>query len=174
MAVGPDGLILTSLDGLEWQEPSSPTTAMLRGVAYGEGLFRAVGEGGTILSSSNGMDWALSGTGEPEFLFAAVSGAGDWVVVGTGGAIWSTRPAPLPSDYALIDPIWRDGLGFEFQVVGLAAGQTATVQFTDTLSIFPVWTDGQAITGSGPSSPVTVLDETADPEIPRFYRLIVP
>ena len=50
VAVGEDGTILTSPDGVSWTRRTSGTSNRLEGVAYGNGLFVAVG-GGTILTS---------------------------------------------------------------------------------------------------------------------------
>src|SRR5882762_3296114 len=54
VAVGTNGLILTSANGLDWTPRSSGTTNDLNGVAFGNGSFVAVGNVGTILTSSDG------------------------------------------------------------------------------------------------------------------------
>ena len=51
VAVGWDGTILTSPDGVSWMRRTSGTSNWLLGVTYGNGLFVAVGEDGTILTS---------------------------------------------------------------------------------------------------------------------------
>ncbi len=58
VAVGKDGIILTSPDGVTWTRRASPTSNPLYDVAYGNGLFVAVGRDvgsygdyGTILTS---------------------------------------------------------------------------------------------------------------------------
>ena len=51
MAVGWRGTILTSPDGVDWTEQTSPTRNDLFGVTYGKGTFVAVGDYGTILTS---------------------------------------------------------------------------------------------------------------------------
>jgi len=43
VAVGSHGTILTSRDGVNWTEQTSPAKAGLNGVTYGNGLFVAVG-----------------------------------------------------------------------------------------------------------------------------------
>jgi hypothetical protein len=43
VAVGKDGTILTSPDGVNWTVQTSPTSNTLYGVTYGDGLFVAVG-----------------------------------------------------------------------------------------------------------------------------------
>jgi hypothetical protein len=50
VAVGGNGTILTSRDGVNWTEQTSRSNT-LNSVTYGKGLFVAVGDGGTILTS---------------------------------------------------------------------------------------------------------------------------
>jgi hypothetical protein len=51
VAVGNNGVILTSPDGVNWTRRTSPTSYWLNSVAYGNGMFVAVGNYGTILTS---------------------------------------------------------------------------------------------------------------------------
>ena len=51
VGVGPNGAILTSLDGATWTPRTSGTSARLAEVAYGNGKFVAVGDNGTLLVS---------------------------------------------------------------------------------------------------------------------------
>jgi hypothetical protein len=50
VAVGRNGTILTSRDGVNWTQRTSGGN-QLKGVAYGNNTFVAVGEYGTILTS---------------------------------------------------------------------------------------------------------------------------
>ena len=58
VAVGDQGLILTSPDGSTWTQRTSGTTSGLLRVRCLGGLFLAVGENGTILKSTNGISWS--------------------------------------------------------------------------------------------------------------------
>jgi hypothetical protein len=51
VAVGDDGAILTSPDGVTWTRRTSSTINPLYGATYGNGTFVAVGLYGTILTS---------------------------------------------------------------------------------------------------------------------------
>jgi hypothetical protein len=51
VAVGWDGAILTSTNGVTWTQRTSPTRDSLYGVTYGNSVFVAVGYRGTILTS---------------------------------------------------------------------------------------------------------------------------
>ncbi|HBI22552.1 MAG TPA: hypothetical protein DDY37_08275 [Legionella sp.] len=66
MAVGFDGVILTSQDGVNWTQQSSGTVRNLNRVVWvnNGNQFVAVGSFGTILTSPNGIDWTpqVSGT----------------------------------------------------------------------------------------------------------------
>lgn len=58
VAVGSDGIILTSADGLTWAERNSGTKNHLYTVIYARGLLIAGGSAGTILTSADGINWA--------------------------------------------------------------------------------------------------------------------
>jgi hypothetical protein len=51
VAVGEDGAILTSPDGVSWTRQTLGTGNLLYDVTYGNGTFVAVGDWGTILTS---------------------------------------------------------------------------------------------------------------------------
>ena len=51
VAVGGNGTILTSPEGITWTSRTSGTDSILYGVTYGNGTFVAVGTDGTILQS---------------------------------------------------------------------------------------------------------------------------
>jgi hypothetical protein len=59
VAVGSNGQVVFSQDGLGWIAVPTPLTQVLRGVAYGDGKYVAVGEDGQIGVSSNGLQWAV-------------------------------------------------------------------------------------------------------------------
>lgn len=57
VAVGENGTILTSPDGLAWTPRASGTTAWLTSVTHNLGYFLAVGETGTVLRSRDSIAW---------------------------------------------------------------------------------------------------------------------
>ncbi len=68
VAVGDNGTIVRSTDGISWSTVSSGTSTDLQGVSYGDGVFVVVGdEGGTtpevVLTSSNGSSWTDHSSG---------------------------------------------------------------------------------------------------------------
>ncbi len=97
VAVGDNGAIYTTADGISWKRQSSGTNAWLSGVASGPDGFVAVGEAGCILTSENGTNWVRRGSTRTNDLhrvryaggaFTAVGDAG-LVLVSPDGASWS-------------------------------------------------------------------------------------
>jgi hypothetical protein len=57
VAVGDQGTIVSSTDGINWVAQNSQTTNNLSGIAFDGGSFVVVGSGGTILGSVDGVSW---------------------------------------------------------------------------------------------------------------------
>ena len=87
VAVGNQGVVMTSPDGDLWVAQSSGTDADLRDVIYGNGTFVAVGVGGTILTSPDGERWTPQSSGVSAELLSVTYGNGLFVAVGAGGII---------------------------------------------------------------------------------------
>lgn len=73
--------------GLAWYSASSPTTADLRGVAAGSGLFVAAGSQGVILTSSTGTNWTLRASTTTNLLSGVAAWPGGFVVAGDRGTL---------------------------------------------------------------------------------------
>lgn len=106
VAVGTDGVILTSPDAVSWSVQDSGTGAWFSGITYARSMFVAVGSGGTILTSSGSPLWAWRSRTTPttEWLSSVAFGNNMFVAVGTNGTIlswdgvnnWVERtPAPV-------------------------------------------------------------------------------
>ena len=100
VAVGAQGTILTSTDGISWITRNSGTSATLQGVGSSDALIILVGTNGRILTSTNGTNWAnqqsrtanaLAGVAWSGGLFAAVGQAGT-IVTSPDGATWTPLP----------------------------------------------------------------------------------
>ncbi|UJS26638.1 hypothetical protein [Thiothrix winogradskyi] len=74
VAVGAQGTILTSVDGINWQQATSGTTAKLAYVDTGNNEF-VVGGQGVILSSTDGLVWATRATNTGQDASALEHGA---------------------------------------------------------------------------------------------------
>jgi hypothetical protein len=59
VAVGEQGVVLTSADGTTWKRKNSGAYLDLRSIVYGDGRFVGVGNGGTIVTCSNDTTWIL-------------------------------------------------------------------------------------------------------------------
>ena len=82
VAVGDEGSIFTSTDGMTWIPMTSGTNVSLRGVTYANGKFVAVGHSGMILTSPEGITWNAQSSGNTNFLNSIAYGNGTFVVVG--------------------------------------------------------------------------------------------
>ncbi|MFS0726924.1 Ig-like domain-containing protein [Paenibacillus sp. 1P07SE] len=87
VAVGEEGVIFTSGDGIAWQQQDSGTEADLRNVRYIHDRFYAVGDQGTLISSEDGVQWTKHKlAGDPSFDFYDIArGPSGTVIVGSGG-----------------------------------------------------------------------------------------
>ena len=103
VAVGDEGAIFSSSDGLTWSRKDSKTTGNLWSVIYENNLFVAVGNY-NIRTSPNGEEWAERRyVGEGAYLLSAVYAGGQFVIVGgrsirdTSGRLTGTRGVIITS-----------------------------------------------------------------------------
>ena len=82
IAVGQEGVILTSLDGTTWTSSTSGSSEVIWNIYYENSTFVGVGASGTILTSSDGTTWTSRTSGTTEALFGITYGNGTFVVVG--------------------------------------------------------------------------------------------
>jgi hypothetical protein len=108
VAVGDNGIIVTSPDGVTWTPRTSSMANRLNGIAYGNGIYVAVGEYGRILTSPDGVTWSDSSTLQPflPFLTEVTFGSGIFVASGifspyiysymsTDGITWTNGPSGI-------------------------------------------------------------------------------
>ncbi|MFH2133356.1 MAG: hypothetical protein ABIK68_23505 [bacterium] len=99
VAVGDNGAVFYTADGVTWTAGNSGTTSRLRGVAFGNNRWVAVGDGGIIYSDTDGASWSASGvtSGLQDVAYGDGSGTTRWVAVSqsassyksTDGATWT-------------------------------------------------------------------------------------
>ena len=117
IAIGENGMILTSTDGLNWIQGNSGTTEKLNGVAYGNNMFIVVGDNGTLLSSQDGVAWNRIYLDTSNHLIGITYANGLFVVVGQqdivftshDGILWTFQRAGGSKDYYLIDVAYGNG-----------------------------------------------------------------
>ena len=93
IAVGYDGAILSSTDGITWIQRYSGTTEVFKGVSYGNGIFVAVGywDGyyggyyGSIITSDDGVNWTKRISKTNERIEGIAYGNGTFIALATGG-----------------------------------------------------------------------------------------
>jgi hypothetical protein len=96
VAVGEDGAIVTSPDGINWEQQIAPPNTDLAAVTYGSGTFVAVGVDAlsqttnVILTSPDGANWTTVNlpAGATNGFRAVAYGGSYFVAVGNGGTVW--------------------------------------------------------------------------------------
>ncbi len=86
LAVGAQGTILTSADGLHWSAQSSGTRLALRAAVFHQGRILAGGESGAVLTSTNGVSWSAAAPTSFDIRGFASSGNAVVAVGSYGGA----------------------------------------------------------------------------------------
>lgn len=104
VAVGSDGEILGSADGLQWQKSTNgvPKGVWFSDVCFYNGRYVALGDSGALLWSTNGLNWQQVSTGTNTWLRACAGGGGQYVIaagnntllVSTNAMDWQPRAVP--------------------------------------------------------------------------------
>jgi hypothetical protein len=163
VAVGDNGGILSSTDGMSWIQRESGTQTQLNGVAYGDNGFIAVGAAGTILTSADGVAWVQRSSGTNHDLDAAAYGNGHWVVVGQYGTILESGGlGHLALNHKPDTP------GLELSVTG-PAGSAYTIQTSTDLTSWRTLTNFTA-TANGEA----LLEVLPQGSLRLFYRASSP
>jgi hypothetical protein len=87
VAVGDNGTILGSANGIIWSQRTANTTNWLFRVRWLNGVLIAVGQNGTILTSPDGETWTNRNSGTANWLTDATFVGDTWFVVGAGGTV---------------------------------------------------------------------------------------
>lgn len=91
VAVGDEGLLMTSANGLDWTVRNPGTTLGLYCITYGQGKFVVVGYHGIIITSTDGINWTqrnpANGT---NLLGVTYNGTDLFVTVGYSGRIMTS------------------------------------------------------------------------------------
>jgi hypothetical protein len=123
VAVGQEGTVVTSPDGINWTVQDSGQFNNLLSVTYGSVGFLAVGASGTILTSPDGVNWAQGDSGTSATLESATFGNGYYLVDGPNalvmtspdGVNWTTRNIGATGNPTLYGSAFLNG---RFDVVG--------------------------------------------------------
>jgi hypothetical protein len=97
VAVGDNGVVVTSLNGVTWSNvfsasrPNPAGNRDLNAVTWGGGRFVAVGRDGRTIVSSNGLDWASTSFSSPNLHGVAYGNSLYVAVARNGGIAYSTN-----------------------------------------------------------------------------------
>lgn len=91
IAVGLNGFIARSANGINWVTMTSNTSQNLYQVAALNGVYGVVGAVGTVLKSTDTVQWNLFNTGVAQDLNGIAGGNAQWVAVGNNGSIFNSR-----------------------------------------------------------------------------------
>jgi len=149
LAVGAEGTILLSQDGLSWERIESGVDADLFGVEFGTTWIVAVGDD-VVLRSSDGREWLVVLSIDGAHFTDVAYGAGRFVAVGSGlggqvatsatGAQWTLATAPwggVPSTVTATDEgfaiavgteIWESPDGVDWSFEGAVPTSLATAE----------------------------------------------
>jgi photosystem II stability/assembly factor-like uncharacterized protein len=155
VAVGGEGTILNSVDGITWEPRTSGTSMTLNMVTYGNGLFVAVGPHGTILISPDGRTWTprTPYSGTTHDLYAVAYGNGIFVALGYSspelpstnrraiitspdGYTWTAGTFPKSFEYPLVV---RFGNGIFVSLIKLSLDYDSSSIFTSLDGV--TWTE---------------------------------
>lgn len=139
VAVGDEGLVMTSTDGLNWTKRAYNRTNQFAGV-YAEGKFVVVGADKYVVTSSNGTSWTQRSYAKgTEDLWDVAYGNGTFVAIGDGGIVY-TSPDGVT---------WtKRNVGTTNRLMGITFGDGKFVA-TGTTQKFHVSTDGVSWTAYG-------------------------
>ncbi|ETT73028.1 hypothetical protein C173_13312 [Paenibacillus sp. FSL R7-277] len=88
VAVGDNGILLTSTDGVSWTPSDGSAGFNWNGVSYGDGTLVLVGDSGMIMiKNDNRPDWEIVFSATNENLNAVAYGNGKFVAVGDNGTV---------------------------------------------------------------------------------------
>lgn len=110
VAVGGDGVILFSYDGLKWVRVPSGTRETLQCISWNGKEFAAAGIRGTVLRSEDGITWTGSRLGEDCFFCDMFWDGSRFVAVGTSykSGVLEGRPAQIAKGILATSPDGKD------------------------------------------------------------------
>lgn len=134
VAVGQDGALSTSPDGVEWSARTVPHTGFIWDVCSDGRALVAAGQWGRLLTSRDGVEWVRHETDLSWHLTDVAFGGGTFIAVGWNGQIVQSDPvgAGEPGqDLVLIEPKLSGG-EIQFKFAG-EVGKAYQVQVSSDL-----------------------------------------
>ena len=150
VAVGKNGFILRSIDGLNWSRVESGVDDDLYTIVYGDSNFVATGDG-TVVTSPDGLNWTEQDPAVTPYVYDLVYAEGLYVGLGSWGKVY-TSP---------------DGISWDEFDTGASQAQTA-IAYGDGLFVL-VGYGGMILTSDNGSSGWTTR---TSPVSPAFWDII--
>ena len=97
VAVGENGLILTSDDGVSWNKRNSGTTEWLNDVTFAQNTWWVAGSAGLILTSPDLVTWTMTRSITSKSLYSAVTDGEQLIMAGLEGVIIRNQLVPISS-----------------------------------------------------------------------------
>jgi photosystem II stability/assembly factor-like uncharacterized protein len=121
IALGQDGKILTSPDGMVWESRETNTQRYLSSIAYSGQQYVVVGDSGTILYSLDGLNWENVSQQEDMHFRCVTFGNNRFIACGQDGLIMTSENGLVwtridaNKDFTMNDIVWN---GKQFLIVG--------------------------------------------------------
>ena len=166
VAVGQNGCLLTSKDGVQWRTNASGSTAWLNAADFIEDTWFVVGNQGTVLGSPDATNWFNFGTLTKKSLYGVTTHNGQLVTVGSEGAILRSQLVPDPTPIQIASFKRKSGMNV-FLFTG-ATDQQFRLQSSTNLT---AWTDGALLEFLDGSGTLLFVEDTGTNAPPaQFYR----
>lgn len=113
VAVGQAGMVLSSPDGVSWNQQQAGTFQDFTSVAYGDSTFVAIGGGGRLFTSANGQNWNLASSyGPSQVVYCGGFFFGDYyygVYKSVDGKTWTPSFLAPQGSWGTVDITYGNG-----------------------------------------------------------------
>jgi hypothetical protein len=171
VAVGENGTILTSSNGVDWLLRNSGTTNWLNDSQMITNTWFVVGDFATVLTSTNMTDWSAMPMITDQSLYSAASINGQLIAVGVEGSILRSQIVPD------LDPLEFISFGANSNecafYVGTTDGDTDVTFTLDSSPDLTHWTTGPKIEITDDSGTVLFSVGLTNAPSALFYRTTI-
>jgi photosystem II stability/assembly factor-like uncharacterized protein len=166
IAVGQEGTLVTSPNGIDWTPRDSKTSGFIWNVTTGGPYIVASSQWGRLQVSENGTDWTRMETEISGHLKDVTFGKQTFVAVGWDGAIVQSNPigSADAEEIRMLKPVWKnDGFSCEF------AGTVGSHYVIEGSADGKTWAERGSVVCN--QTPTTITDEFAS-GAHSLYRLV--
>jgi hypothetical protein len=143
VVAGDQGTVLTSPDGTNWVQQTTPTLKLLSSLAASPDLLVATGDDGALMTSPDATNWTTRASNTTNWLYRARHFHGSFIAVGQNGTLltsadgtnWTQQTSGTTA--WLYDAAWIDGTWFAVGTQGTVLSSDNAVTWTDRGSITP-------------------------------------